>query len=433
MKIINCSLLLVILLSLPLAAQDYTLGVLYFDTPGNSSGIIKQEDREALSLALTEMMISDLSRLQILTLVDRENLNKIMEEQTLSLTGLLDESTTARTGELLGAQYLMTGSLLFTADNIILSSRISRVETGEVMASVTLNGQAEQIFPLQEELLEELMTQWDIPLSRKEWNLLAERSNVPLNGLIQLGNALEASDKGDYQAALTYLESAMELSPDFTLAADLLSEIKARFDRFLTSRDKELPLEIIARVDDLAAGVQNAENDFSKMYWAYLQPLMMGNSYYGSVMSIEPGYRKEYFNYYIKKQWNQMGLTEEPESIEEMERILGEKLYKAYGIMEYLLDKNLPMEGYSTYLHPVEGALGYFLTLFAAISSSPDWAFPPMIDPQGNRVMTKEQYYPLLLSYCDMFLTNFPYSTYNGMVTPMMHTLISLVEEKSQN
>lgn len=411
------------ILTLTLSAQDYSLGVIYFETAPGGTNLLEEDDKRALSMALTEMTIADLSFLQILTLVDRENLNKVIEEQQLALSGLLDESTTAQAGELLGARYLMTGSLVFTGQITTFSTRITDVESGAILASAVSTGAIEEVFTLQEQAIEELITQWDIPLSRREWELLARRDNLSLRGLISFGNALEASDNGDYEGALSYLQAAVDISPDFELARSLIRMIEERFDRLIQARENDLPLEILDRIDDLAAGDEIAEQDVLKMYWAYMQPLMMGMSYYGSWATMPRGSRGDFFNT-IKSYWPQMGLTEEPESMEFIEDYLGRKLFIAHSILEYLLEKDLPQEGFNPYMHPVEGMMGYFLTAFAAISSAPDWKFPPMVNAQGEVVVEMEQYYHILLRYCDMFMNNFPYSAYNATITPMMAVLL---------
>ena len=162
------------------------------------------------------------------------------------------------------------------------------------------------------------------------------------------------------------------------------------------------------------------------MYWAFIQPLSLANGFYGSWVSLDKNSRDWFFDNTIQKSWAQMGLTEEPESMKDVEVFLGKKLYTAHRILEYLLEKNIPVEGYQGYMHPVEGMTGAFLTLFAAVSSGP-WTFPPMISPAGEVVVNAAQYPALLLRYCDMFLTNFPYSAYAGMITPMMHTLLAQI------
>ncbi len=408
----------------PLGAEEHALGVLYFETVAGG-GSLSPEDRGALSAALTEMTISDLSALSALSLVDRENLNRIMEEQKLALSGLIDEGTAVQAGKLLGVTYLFSGKLAFTGSLATITGRITEVETGRMVASVSRNGPADRLFSLREDMVEELVYRWDIPLSPGEREALAVREEISLEGVLNLGKALRASDSGDYDGALTYLARAVELNPDFTLAAGLAGEIGKRFDGYLERRDSDLPGEILAAVDALARREEGSEQRFSQMYWAYLQPLLMGMSYYGSFNGVDESIRESYFADYIRPQWAQMGLAEEPATAEELEAVLGRKLYRAYGIVEYLLEQDLPRTGYNAYLHPVEGAMGYFLTLFAMLPSSPDWALPPMRDGEDRVVMGREQLFAVLLSYCDMFLTNFPYSSYNGMVTPLMHFLLS--------
>jgi len=410
-----------------LPAQDMTLGVLYIEPSSGGSSQLNSQDINALSLALNEMIISDLSRLRILKLVERERLNLVIKEQSLALSGLLDESSAARAGELLGARYLLTGSLVFTANIVTLSVRITQAETGEITAAASKSGETKRLFTLQEEVLEELVTAWDLPLSRSEWALLTRRDSVPLEGLISLGNALDAADKGNYETALTYLSAAVRLSPGFELAGALKEELQSRFDRYLRNREEGLPGEILEKIDLLAGGDAKAEQDVLKMYWAFIQPLSLANGYYGSWAAMDTTTRDWFFDNQIQKSWGQMGLTEEPASMKDVELFLGKKIYTAHRILEYLLEKNIPVERYSGYMHPVEGMMGYFLTLFAAVSTGP-WQFPPMINPRGEIMVNANQYPPLLLRYCDMFLSNFPYSAYAGMITPMMHTLLNQME-----
>ena len=416
------------LIAFPLFTQELTLGVLYFETSAGGSAGLALKDKNALSLALTETMISDLSRLRILTLVERERLNSVIKEQTLALTGLLDETSAARAGELLGARYLMTGSLVFTGSLVTFSARIADTETGEVTAAASRTGEISRIFTFQEELLEELVTAWDLPLSRTERGELARRDSVPLEGLISLGNALEASDRGDYEKALTYLSAAVSLSPDFRLAESLKAQVEARFAGFIRNREEGLPGEILEKIDLLAQGVPRADQDALKMFWAFIQPLALANGFYGSWAAMDRGTRDWFFENTIRSSWAQMGLTKEPESMAEVEIFLGRKLYTAHRILEYLLEKNIPLEGYQGYMHPVEGMTGYFLTLFAAASSGP-WSFPPLLNPAGETVVGPAEYPGFLLRYCDLLLTNFPYSAYAGMVTPMMHTLLKQAGE----
>ncbi|MBI9103925.1 MAG: hypothetical protein JEY99_16020 [Spirochaetales bacterium] len=422
--IIIFTFLIISFFAIPVFSEDFTLGVLYFETsPGDSPGLTR-EDKQSLSMALNEIMIADLSRLSILTLVERERLNEVLEEQRLALTGFIDETTAAEAGELLGARFLMTGSLIFTGNIVTFSTRITDAESGEVVAAASKSGEISRVFTLQEEVLEEVISEWDIPLSRKQWGYLAERKNLTLRVVINLGKAIEASDVGNFEVALTYLSEAVELSPNFKLAGNMLKQVETRFDQYIRSREEELPLELLEKIDLIAAGDEQASQDAQKMYMAFTMPLTMGCSYYGSWTTMDESVRDYFFENNIRNSWGQMGLIEAPADMEEVEVLLGQKIYTAYRILEYLLEKDVPFEGYTNYLHPVEGMTAYFLTIFAAISSV-EWTYPPMRNADGDIVVASDQYHDILLRYCDMLLTNFPYSVYATMVTPMMHALIS--------
>lgn len=423
MKILHLGLFFLICISL--SAQDITLGVLYFESESLESEAVSAGDMQALATALSAMTISDLSKIQALRLVEREELNHIIEEQKLALSGLVNSDSAARAGELLGVRYLLTGQLVFTSPTVLISSRVLDTESGEIVASSSRNGPAEELFVLQEENLEALIRNWDIPLSRQESSMLSARDNLSLNVMIHFGKALKANDRGDYEKAVSYLKSAVELNPDFTLANKMLEEISLRFDSYLENRESLLPLEIRGMIDSLAEGDETVLQDLINRYMAYLMPLNIGVSFYGSWSSMDKSSKDYFFKESIAPSWVMIGLPREPENMEEVEYFLGKRIYIAQSLLEYLLSKNLPLDGYNSYMHPVETFTGYFLSAFSYAAQNPDWTLPPMISEEGEVVLEADAYNPMLLRYCDMFLQNFPYSAWSTTVAPMMPALLN--------
>ena len=88
---------------------------------------------------------------QYATVVERDQLDKVIKEQNLGMTGLIDESTVARAGMLLGAKYMIiskvteknSSSFGSSAHTIYLelSSRLVKIETGETVRGVTASGE----------------------------------------------------------------------------------------------------------------------------------------------------------------------------------------------------------------------------------------------------------------------------------------------------
>ncbi|TFG84981.1 MAG: VWA domain-containing protein [Spirochaetales bacterium] len=67
-------------------------------------------------------------------LVERKDLQKVLAELELQLSGLADEGSAARVGALIGADVLVSGSLYRRAENYELFLKLVRVSTAEILA-----------------------------------------------------------------------------------------------------------------------------------------------------------------------------------------------------------------------------------------------------------------------------------------------------------
>ncbi|OGR16375.1 MAG: hypothetical protein A2X81_00385 [Desulfobacterales bacterium GWB2_56_26] len=67
--------------------------------------------------------------------VERALLKKIVEEQKLGMTGLIDENSSAQLGKILGVKTIISGSVLQFQDTIEVNARIINVNTGSIVAA----------------------------------------------------------------------------------------------------------------------------------------------------------------------------------------------------------------------------------------------------------------------------------------------------------
>lgn len=81
----------------------------------------------------TEQMMFAMRKGSTLVIVDRSNIDAVMEELKLQLSGLTDSETVAEVGKLLNAQVLIAGKL-YMPDDYELFLRLLRVDTGEVLS-----------------------------------------------------------------------------------------------------------------------------------------------------------------------------------------------------------------------------------------------------------------------------------------------------------
>jgi TolB-like protein len=104
-----------------------TLAVLNFK---NNSGLFSLD---GLEKSLPEMLKTELSRPPTsLLIVERQKLEAILQEQALGQTGILDEKTAQTVGQLVGAQFLLTGEISTIGARLRIDCHILKVATGQV-------------------------------------------------------------------------------------------------------------------------------------------------------------------------------------------------------------------------------------------------------------------------------------------------------------
>ena len=67
--------------------------------------------------------------------IERAMLQKIIEEQKLAMSGIVDESTASKLGKILGVENVITGSVLNLKNRIEVNARIIGVENGSIVAA----------------------------------------------------------------------------------------------------------------------------------------------------------------------------------------------------------------------------------------------------------------------------------------------------------
>ena len=86
---------------------------------------------ELLTL-LDEMALSEIAKIEAFVLVERQKIEAVLTEQELALSDLMDTSQAIQIGELLAANYIVTGTVIEMAETVIIFGRIINVESGEV-------------------------------------------------------------------------------------------------------------------------------------------------------------------------------------------------------------------------------------------------------------------------------------------------------------
>jgi len=106
------------------------VAVLYFDN--NSIGK-DRADYDGLGKGIADLLITDMASNTHVRVVEREKVQKVLEEQNLVKAGSIDQNTAVKLGKILGAQYMITGGFLSDGrGNMVLTSRAINVQTSEI-------------------------------------------------------------------------------------------------------------------------------------------------------------------------------------------------------------------------------------------------------------------------------------------------------------
>ncbi len=84
---------------------------------------------------LAEELVTRLYKTKKLKVIERQRLDKVIAEQNLSLTEVIEASSAKRIGRILGVDAIVTGTISELGNNFRINARIINTETGELLAA----------------------------------------------------------------------------------------------------------------------------------------------------------------------------------------------------------------------------------------------------------------------------------------------------------
>jgi hypothetical protein len=180
--------------------EPVTLAVLYFES----------DNEELRNLAL-DMLIIEFSQMQEFTVVEREKLDKILDEMGMSASDLVDESTRVRIGNALGAHLMCFGSISSSAT----LGYLTRVETGENFGGVVEQGKVEL------KTIKSFAEQMKAGLREEKSNRIIREISATM--CFYRGEAHE--DAGRTQDACQQYNRAVEIYPDHQKAKEAVKRL----------------------------------------------------------------------------------------------------------------------------------------------------------------------------------------------------------------
>lgn len=197
----------------PLVAQEdkRIVAVLRYD---NNTG---DDQYEHLGRAFSSMMISDLSVIERIQLVERERLEELIAELDLQQSGYVDPESAQSVGMIIGAEYVVTGAFLTVEPDMRMDTRVARVETSEIVTTAEVTGQQESLFDLQQRLAEQVVGGLELVLTEEEEALLRAQQEAnridDLETMVAFSDALCLLDHGAYVQGFEAMQTVQRRSP----------------------------------------------------------------------------------------------------------------------------------------------------------------------------------------------------------------------------
>ncbi|MCA9517719.1 MAG: hypothetical protein KC635_22420 [Myxococcales bacterium] len=206
----------------PAKKDKPAVAVIYFDYDG------KNEELAVLKKGLAQMLISDLSHLDNVAMIERLRLQEVIDELELGKSKKIDPATAAKVGKLLGARYMVLGGYFELMNTLRVDARVVEVETGKVIRSVGASGKSDDFLTIELKVAEDL----EKVLTSEAFGASAAPEVAPppvkrpkalkAKTAVKYSKALDAMDRGDKETAKKELKDVVAEAPDFTLAtADL--------------------------------------------------------------------------------------------------------------------------------------------------------------------------------------------------------------------
>lgn len=179
------------------------------------------QDLAPVGRGLTQLMVSDLAKVSRLRLLEREQVQALVDEMSLTDANQIDPRTGARSGRMLRAARVVQGSLQDVPNSRVkLDASVVNATNASVVASGTASDQLQQLFTMQKQVVMGIIQQMGITLSPAEQRALSERPTADLQAFLAYSRGLEAEDRGDWSGAVAGYSAAVARDPNFRAAKD---------------------------------------------------------------------------------------------------------------------------------------------------------------------------------------------------------------------
>ncbi|MFN2399692.1 MAG: CsgG/HfaB family protein [Gemmatimonadaceae bacterium] len=192
-----------------------TIAVMHF---GNGAIGPAHAELEPLTRGIPDLLIGELAANPGVRIVERDNLQKLIDEQNLSASERVGSESAVRLGRILGVHHMIVGAFVTDSRGTMrLTARSVNVETSEIEHIESVQGKQDNMMSLITELSMKLNRGLKLPDLPRQIRDSREQTakKVPFQAAMLYSRALAAKDSGDRQQAVMLLTRALEQFPQY--------------------------------------------------------------------------------------------------------------------------------------------------------------------------------------------------------------------------
>lgn len=214
---------------------------------------------------LAAMIITDLSAIKSLQVVERIRIQALIEEMKLGQSGIVDEKTAPRFGRLAGAEHLVAGALGSGAPLLRVHTNIASVIKRDVVGSFSLEEEMAKFFSLEKKIVFQIVKTLNLSPTPAEKAALDRNHTKNLKAFVCYGQGLDALDGGNWKKAREFFTCAVVEDPQFDLAQEAIDscpdETTPKLSDLLALNQPQLAAQVQSAVEAASARQSSVDSE----------------------------------------------------------------------------------------------------------------------------------------------------------------------------
>jgi tetratricopeptide (TPR) repeat protein len=192
-----------------------------------------REDLEPLIYAISDMMTTDFAVSNALVVLERGQIQALLDEMALTSSGYAEPTTGARAGRMLRAEHVFQGVLTTLGDSDLQTDADvlnvpNTSSEGQLSEGAALDG----LFDMEKQIVIRTIREiLGVTLTPAEEQAILENRMSNVLAFLAYGRGLRELDRGNYEAAQAEFETSVALEPGgFASRAAAMSELSSLLD-----------------------------------------------------------------------------------------------------------------------------------------------------------------------------------------------------------